>query len=569
MKLIRKLFPILTWLPNYPKHYLRGDLSAGLTVGVMLIPQGMAYAMIAGLPPVYGLYASIVPQLIYALMGTSRQLSVAPVAMDSLLVASGVAVMASQGTNAYITFAVLLAFFMGLFQLLLGSFKMGFITNLLSRPVISGFTSAAAFIIALSQLKHLLGLDIGNSSRLLDLFQMLISNFSEIHLLTSLTGLLGIGIIVLSKRVHRSLPGALVAVILGISLVFFLGLNAAGVSIVAGIPTGLPDFRMVEFSLEEVKQLAPLAMTIAVIAYMEAFSVAKAIEHRKHTSFVRPNQELIALGAANVIGSLFQSYPVTGGFSRTAVNDESGANTPLAAIFSATIVILSLLFLMPLFYFLPKAILAAIVMVAIFKLVDIQLPIKLWKEGKVEFFLLMATFLSTLNFGMVEGIIVGISLSILHLLYKSAYPHIAKLGRLKGHHEFRNIKRFSDLEKWDNVLILRMDAPLTFINIQYFKDYVLSNLTEHTEIVLLDASPINHVDSTAIAGLNDLLSTLETKDIHFYICDIIGPVRDVFHKTGFTEILTRDNVFIDLNEAMKFIETHNIGDFKIHASQHT
>ncbi len=554
MGLIKKFLPIANWLPRYKREYINGDVFAGLTVGVMLIPQGMAYAMIAGLPPVYGLYASIVPQIIYAMFGTSRQLSVAPVAMDSLLVAAGVSMMATEGTEAYILLAILVAFFMGAFQLLLGIFRLGFITNLLSKPVISGFTSAAALIIGLNQLKYLMGTDIIKSNRVIDIIIDAGGKLTSTHLLTLGIGIAGIVIIKSVKKIHKAIPGALLAVVLGTVVVYFFQLNTSGVSIVQNIPDGLPAFKLPDFSVGDISQLIPLALTISVVAFMEAFSVAKAIEAKKRNYKVQPNQELIALGAANLIGSLFQSYPVTGGFSRSAVNYQSGAHTPVASIISAVLVGLTLIFLTPLFYYLPEAILASVIMVAVAGLIDIGYARQLWHDSKVEFTLLLVTFLVTLHFSMVPGIVTGIVLSILVLLYKAAYPHIAKLGRIRNHREFRNLSRFKDLEKWDDLLILRVDAPLTFINVQTFKDYVEDNVAQSSsaiKTVILDAAPVNYLDATATQGLKDLLSFLKEKDIRFMICDVIGPVRDTMYKTGLMQLLGEENIFFNLNEAVE------------------
>ena len=281
MNWIQKSLPILQWLPNYKRSQLNGDVFAGLTVGIMLIPQGMAYALIAGLPPVYGLYASIVPQLVYAIFGTSRQLSVAPVAMDSLLIAAGVSVLATEGTDAYIGFAILLAFFMGLFQVLLGIFRMGFITNLLSKPVISSFTSAAALIIGLNQLKYLLGVEIEKSNKVYEIIWNALQKLDETHLVTLLIGIGGIAIIKGAKNIHKSIPGALIAVAFGTILVYFLSLNEGGVSIVQTIPQGLPPFKLPNFDLGKMGELIPLALTISVVAFMEAYSVAKAIEAKR------------------------------------------------------------------------------------------------------------------------------------------------------------------------------------------------------------------------------------------------------------------------------------------------
>lgn len=570
MKLIQKVLPITSWLPSYKKEYLNGDVFAGITVGIMLIPQGMAYALIAGLPPVYGLYASIVPQVIYALFGTSRQLSVAPVAMDSLLVAAGVSVLATQGTDAYIGFAILLAFFMGAFQLLLGVLKLGFITNLLSKPVISGFTSAAALIIGLNQLKYLLGIELVKSNRVYEILWSAIQQVDHTHWITLLIGIAGIALIKGVKKIHKNIPGALVAVVFGTVLVYFMQLDEAGVSIVKTIPEGLPAFQLPNLSLGQLGEIIPLALTISVVAFMEAYSVAKAIEAKKRDYKVLPNQELVALGAANVVGSLFQAYPVTGGFSRSAVNYQSGANTPIASIISAGLVALTLIFLTPLFYYLPEAILASVIMVAVAGLIDLSYARQLWKDSKIEFLLLLATFLVTLNFSMVPGIVTGIVLSILVLLYKAAYPHIARLGRVKGYHEFRNITRFEELEVWENLLILRVDAPLTFINIQYFKEYVentIQDSEDKIDTVILDAGPISHLDATASLGLKDLLEFLKEKHIRFVLCDLIGPVRDTLHRTGLIDIIGKENIFFDLNEAVSFITTHEGEGHKEYALQ--
>lgn len=553
MKGLQQIFPILQWLPNYKRSQLGGDLFAGLTVGIMLIPQGMAYALIAGLPPVYGLYASIVPQLIYAIFGTSRQLSVAPVAMDSLLVAAGISVLATEGTDTYIAFTLLLAFFMGLFQLLLGIFRMGFITNLLSKPVISGFTSAAAIIIGLNQLQYLIGAEITKSNRVFEMVFEVFQKLDEIHLPTLLIGAGGIAIIYILKRIHTAIPGALIAVSVGIMLVIGLDLSQNGVAIVEAIPVGLPSFQLPNFSLGRLSELAPLAMTISVVAFMESYSVAKAIEAKRRNYKVSPNQELIGLGAANLIGSLFQSYPVTGGFSRSAVNEQSGANTPLSSIISAILVALTLLFLTPLFYYLPKAILASVIMVAVANLINISYVKSLWSENKLEFSLLVITFLVTLNFSMVPGIITGVLLSILILLYKSAYPHIAVLGRLEGQSEFRNIRRFKDLEVWEDKLIVRVDASLTFINIQYIKDYIQEALESNTKIseLIVDFSPVGYLDATAVQGLFGLLQTLEEKKVKLILTDIVGPVRDTLHSTGLLERIGIENIYLVLNDALE------------------
>jgi SulP family sulfate permease len=401
-----------------------------------------------------------------------------------------------------------------------------------------------------------MGFDLARSNQVHEILLSAFSRINQTHLSTLLIGVVGILIITVLKKIKKSIPGALIAVIFGVVTVYMLQLNEQGVSIVKTIPSGFPSFVLPDFSLGEFGSLIPLALTISVVAYMEAYSVSKSIEAKKRDYKVMPNQELIALGAANAIGSLFQSFPVTGGFSRSAVNYQSGANTPLASMISAALVALTLIFLTPLFYFLPKAILASVIMVAVSGLIDWKYAIQLWKDSKIEFVLLAITFLVTLNFSMVPGIVSGIIFSILILLYRAAYPHIAVLGRVKSHHGFRNVNRFKDLEKWEDLLIIRMDSPLTFINIQYFKEFILNKINEQPGIkkILLDAGPISHMDASASEGLKDLLRNLKELNIQFFISDLIGPVRDILTKTGMSDEIGQDNIFMDLDEAVNFIK---------------
>ncbi|MEO9873172.1 SulP family inorganic anion transporter [Ekhidna sp.] len=564
MNQLKKVFPMLEWLPGYKKEYLNGDVFAGITVGVMLIPQGMAYALIAGLPPVYGLYVAIVPPVIYAIFGTSRQLSVGPVAMDSLLVATGVSVLATEGTDAYISFTILLAFFVGVFQLLLGAFKLGFITNLLSKPVISGFTSAIAVIIGFSQLKYFLGIDILKSSKFYEIVISIFDQIDTLHLVTMVIGIVGILSILLIKKFSKYIPASLVAVVLGIVAVYLMRLDQNGVSIVKEIPKGLPSFAFPDFSLGKFGSLIPLAFTISVISFIEAFSIGKSLEALKGDHSIVPNKELIGVGTANFVGSFFMSFPATGGFSRTAVNQQAGANTPLASIISAVIVALTLLFLTPVFYYLPHAVLASIIMVAVVKLFDFRYATRLYRENRPEFLILMVTFLVTLNVGMVTGILVGVVSSILFFLYRVAYPHIARLGRIKGHHEFRNVTRFDDLETWEGLMILRIDGPLSFINIQGILQYFKKTLETERQLkqIIIDAGPVSHLDATAADGLINLMKELNQKGVRLVFCDVIGPVRDTMKRTGLTDLISEENLFLSINEALDNALTNANDPFK-------
>lgn len=565
MKNIKAYFPILEWLPAYRREMLSGDVTAGLTVGVILIPQGMAYALIAGLPPVYGLYAAIVPQLIYALMGTSRQLAVGPVAMDSLLVASGISVMAAEGTDAYIAFAISLAFFVGAIQFFLGAARLGFITNLLSQPVISGFTSGAAVIIAINQMKHLTGVDIDRSNQVHKIVGMLGQEINEVHWPTLAIGAGGVLLIMLLKRVNQKIPGSLIAVILGTLLVFLLQLADGGVAIVREIPAGLPSFQVPNLSWELFVKMLPLSGTIAVIAFIEAFSIAKGIESKKKDHQVIPNQELLAIGTSNIVGSFFMAYPSTGSFSRSAINYSSGGNTPLAFLISAVIVGLILIFLTPIFYMLPLSILAAIIMVSVFGLIDVKYPARLLRTNKVEFGLLLATFIVTLTVSLVTGIITGVVLSILVFLYKAAYPHVAILGRVKGSKAFRNVKRFKDLELWENLLIMRVDAPYAFINIQTIKDRVLKEATQRKGLishVVLDSSSVSHIDASAVQGINDLSQALDEMKITLVFTSVIGPVRDALKKNWLLDG-TEGRLFLNTDLAVRSLSGENV---ELHAA---
>ncbi len=551
--MLKRYFPIFEWLPNYKKDYLSGDIAAGLTVGIMLIPQGMAYAIIADLPPVFGLYAALVPQLVYAVLGTSRQLAVGPVAMDSLLVASGLGALAISGIDEYVTMAIFLALFMGTIQLGLGLLRMGFLVNFLSKPVISGFTSAAAIIIGLSQLKHILGTDIERSNQVHFLLKNAFDTITETSFLTLGIGILSIVIIKVIKKINKSIPAALVVVILGIVGVYYLGLEDLGVKIVGDVPDGLPSFNVPTLDYARISELVPIALTLALIAFMEAISVAKAVEEKHDDYEVDPNQELIALGSANIIGSLFQSYPTTGGFSRTAVNDQAGAKTGVSSIISALVVGLTLLYLTPLFYYLPNAVLAAIIMVAVFGLIDFQYPIQLFKNRKDEFFLLLGTFILTLTVGIKEGILLGVLVSLLLLVYRTSRPHIATLGRIKNTDYFKNIFRFEeDTEITDEFLIIRFDAQLFFGNKDYFKKELLkhvNNKGQSLKYIILNAEAINYIDSTAVHMLRQTIKELKTKDTKLVIAGAIGPTRDIFYSSGLIQDIGKENLFVKTSEA--------------------
>lgn len=557
--MLKRYLPILQWLPGYKKSYLSGDIGAGLTVGVMLVPQGMAYAMIAGLPPVFGLYASLIPQIIYAILGTSRQLAVGPVAMDSLLVASGLGALAISGIDEYVAMAIFLALFMGAIQLGLGLLRMGFLVNFLSKPVISGFTSAAAIIIGLSQLKHILGTSIERSNQVHILLKNAFETISDTNLITLGIGIVAIILIKIIKRINKSIPAALVVVVLGVLAIYIFGLHDLGVKIVGEVPSGLPSFEVPSVESSRISELIPIALTLALIAFMEAISVAKAVEEKHSDYEVDPNQELIALGTSNIIGSFFQSYPTTGGFSRTAVNDQAGAKTGVSPIISALIIGLTLLFLTPLFYYLPNSVLAAIIMVAVFGLIDFKYPVELFKNRRDEFFLLLATFIITLTVGIKEGILIGVLISLLLLVYRTSRPHIAVLGRIKNTNYFKNVIRFpEDTETFKEFLIVRFDAQLYFGNKEYFRKELLKQLeVNETEIkyVILNAEAINYIDSSAVHMMRQLISELKIRNITLVITGAIGPTRDIFYSSNLIDDIGKENLFVKTFEALEHCQT--------------
>ena len=520
----------------------------------MLIPQGMAYAMIAGMPPIYGLYAALVPQLVYALMGTSRQLAVGPVAMDSLLVAAGVGALNLINKEDYITTVLFLTLLIGGLQLLMGILKMGFFVNFLSKPVISGFTSAAALLIGFGQLNHILGTNFAQSGRIHELLANIFRSLPYIHWPTFVMGLGSILFIVLLNRFNKKLPVPLFLVVLGILAVVIFSLNTLGIHIVGDIPKGLPGFQVPEFQWDKMGQLMPIAITVALFGFMESVSIAKTVEERHPEYELDPNQELRALGIANILGSFFQSFSVSGSFSRTAVNDKAGAKTGMSLIFSTLIIAGVLLFLTPLFYNLPAVVLGAIIIVSVSGLINLRYPWVLWKNRKDEFLLLVATFLMTLFIGLMEGILFGVLLSLMLLVYRISKPHMAVLGRIKDTSYFKNIDRFSgDVEVEADKLVIRFDAQLYFGNKDYFKKQLYRQIAKKGPVlryIILNAEPINYIDSSAASMLERIILDLRHRDIHFLIAAAIGPTRDILYSSGIVDILGEENLYVQTIDAV-------------------
>nr|MBS0036587.1 solute carrier family 26 protein [Saprospiraceae bacterium] len=555
--LLKKSAPIFEWLPNYKREYLRGDIIAGLTVGVMLIPQGMAYAMLAGLDPIYGLYASTLPIILYTIFGSSRQLAVGPVAIVSILTAAGIASLNPVGTADYLLYAVTLALLVGIIQLGMGLMRLGFVANFLSHPVISGFTSAAAIIIGLSQLKHLLGIEMAGSDKIQLIVSEFLENMNDIHLITLLIGLGGILVIKGSKKIHKMLPGSLLAVILGIVLVSILSLEGKGVSVLGEVPQGLPTFISPSWEMNKWVKLLPIALTISLVGFVESYAVAKTIQTRRRDYKLDANQELIGLGMANFGAAFLKGFPVTGGFSRTAVNDQSGARTGLASLISALLIVFTLLFLTSFFYYLPTAVLASVIIVSVLGLINLQIPVQLWKKDKSDFYLLMATFIVTLTGGIEVGIIVGFALSIILVIFRASRPHMARLGRIPGTDVFRNLDRFYQLEEHSDTLIMRVDGPLYYANIDYVKknfDKWVEEKGKKLKNIVLDTHTITSLDSSAAHALEGWILEWQGQQCEVFICGAKGPVRDAMDKWDIVKLVGIDHTFITVDQVIDMIE---------------
>lgn len=550
-----KIMPIWEWLPRYTKADFKGDFQAGLTVGVMLVPQGMAYGLLAGLPPIYGLYSGIVPLMLYAFFGSSRQLSVGPVALVSLLVLAGVGRFAETGSEAFVGMAIATALIAGLIQVTLSIFRLGFLINFLSHPVISGFTSAAAFIIGLSQLKFLLGIDIPRANRVQDIFVDAAANIHHTNFITLAIGLIGILLILMIRRIRKTLPSGLIVVLLGTAVVWLARLDQYGVDIVKDIPRGLPAFSLPQLTMEEIGKIFPLALTICIISFIESLAIAKTLESRHKSYRVDANQELLALGMSKIGGAFFQAFPTTGSFTRSAVNDEAGARTGMSSILATVLVIITLLFFTPVFYYLPKALLASIIVAAVIGLVDYKEALHLWKTDRRDFLTLMATFLITLTLGIQTGVATGVILSIALLIYRSSKPHVAVLGRLPDTRYFRNVTRFEHAIQYPDKLILRFDAQLYFGNAEFFRETVekLSiDKGEELRYVILDCASVSDMDSTGAHTLREVVSFLKTRGVVFAMASVIGPVRDTLGNTGLLDLIGKDNIHLNVYEAINY-----------------
>lgn len=553
---LKKYLYILEWLPNYNTGFLKNDLIAGLTVSVMFVPQGMAYALLAGMPPIYGLYGGLLPLFLYALFGTSRHLSVGTVAVSSLLVLAGVSQIAEPFTPTYISLVILTGLLAGVFQAIASFIRLGFLANFLSYPVIAGFTSAAAIIIAASQLKYLLGFDIPRFAALYDTFGYAFQHIGATHWPTFFLCISGIGLILGLKKINKSIPGPLIVVVLGILMIKFLRLDEQGIDIVKGVPEGLPTFLLPEWSMANIKLVFPTVLTVSIMGMVETISIGKVWEAKHKNYKIDANQELLAIGISKIGGAFFQALPTSASFTRSAVNSESGAKTQMSSIFTSLLIALTLLFLTPVFYFLPKAILAAIVLLSVKSLFEYKEAIHLWKTHRGDFCMMLATFLVTLFFGIEEGVLAGVVLSVLMVMYRSAQPHIAVLGQIPHTNYFRNVERFPNAIQIPDCLVIRFDSQLFFGNALYFKEFfeelVVSNNTPELTGIVLDASNINDIDSSGLKALKSTKDYLERANVDFYLSGVIGPVRDSLHKADLIDEIGKENQFMYVQDAIDF-----------------
>ncbi|MBM2322143.1 MULTISPECIES: SulP family inorganic anion transporter [Marivita] len=562
---LRGYFPILDWGRTYDRNAFSNDMIAAVIVTIMLIPQSLAYALLAGLPPEAGIYASIAPIILYAIFGTSRALAVGPVAVVSLLTASAVGQVADAGTAGYAIAALTLAFLSGVFLVLLGVLRLGFLANFLSHPVIAGFITASGILIAFSQLKHLLGVS-AHGHTLPELLMSIGAHLGETNVITVIIGVSATAFLFwvrkgLKPALRRlgaspkladvlTKAGPVAAVAVTTISVWLFGLNDKGVKIVGEVPQGLPPLTLPSLSPDLIGQLLMPAILISIIGFVESVSVAQTLAAKKRQR-IDPDQELIGLGAANIGAAFTGGYPVTGGFARSVVNYDAGAETPAAGAFTAVGLAIAAVALTPLVYFLPTATLAATIVVAVLSLVDFSILKKTWGYSKADFTAVAATILLTLTMGVEVGVASGVGISILLHLYKTSRPHVAEIGLVPGTQHFRNIHRHN-VETDPTVLSLRVDESLYFVNARFLEDLVQARVSEGCAIknVILMFSAVNEVDFSALESLEAINQRLTELGIGLHLSEVKGPVMDRLKSTHFVHELN-GRVFLSQYDAWR------------------
>ncbi|MGF1473902.1 MAG: SulP family inorganic anion transporter [Rubrobacteraceae bacterium] len=528
--------PAVGWLRDYGREDLARDFSAALVITVMLVPQSMAYALLAGLPPIYGLYASTVPAIVYALFGTSRHMPVGPPALMALLTFTSVSAITAPGSEEYIGYVLLLALMVGVVQLALGLLKMGFLTNFISHPVLSGFIYASAVIIALSQVKHFLGIPGSEDHSTPGMVVAIVNQIGDTNWIPLAIGLLSIAAIVLIGRFLPRLPGPLIAVVAATIAVYLLSLDGRGVAVVGEVPRGLPRLSVPTINFEVARTLMPAALIVAFVGFIESISVAKAIATREKYK-IDANQELRALGLANLGAAFFSGFPVAGSFSRTAVQYQSGGRTQMASIITALMVVATLLVLTPLFYYLPNSALAAVIVVAVYKLLDFREARYIFEIRGSDGLTLLITFSVTLLVGVEQGIIIGAAFALLAFIRRTAYPQVAQLGYVEEEDTFKGLRSYPEAKTFPEALILRFDARLYFANIPFLEEYLISEVPNHPDLryVIIDSRGINDIDVTALEGLESLISEYQARDVHILFTHMKKPVRERLRKSGWLQ----------------------------------
>ncbi|MFG6591800.1 SulP family inorganic anion transporter [Sulfitobacter sp. 1A12157] len=555
--------PILDWGRRYDRGQFTGDMIAAVIVTIMLIPQSLAYALLAGMPPEAGIYASIAPIVLYAIFGTSRALAVGPVAVVSLMTAAAVGEIAQSGTAGYVTAALTLAFLSGAMLLVLGLLRLGFLANFLSHPVIAGFITASGILIAASQLRHILGIE-AEGHTLPQILSSLWAHLGEVNAIT-----LGLGLAATAflfwvrgglKPLLRRLglgprmadigakTGPVLAIVATTVAVWAFDLGARGVAIVGEVPQSLPPLTLPSFSPHLLSQLLVPALLISVIGFVESISVAQTLAAKKRQR-IDPDQELIGLGGANLGAAFTGGFPVTGGFSRSVVNFDAGAETPAAGAFTAVGLALAALFLTPLIHYLPKATLAATIIVAVLSLVDFSILKRAWVFSHADFAAVSVTILLTLIFGVEAGVSAGVVTSILVHLYKTSRPHMAVVGRVPGTEHFRNVLRH-EVETQPHVLSLRVDESLYFPNARFLEDQLAQYAADKPELtdVALMFPAVNEIDLSALESLEAINTRLKDADIRLHLSEVKGPVMDRLKRSHFLDELTGE-VFLSQHEA--------------------
>ncbi len=567
---LKRLVPAIEWLPSYTREQLTGDLIAGIIVAVMLVPQGMAYAMLAGLPPQVGLYASIVPLVIYGLMGTSRPLSVAPVAIISLMTATTIAPLAEEGSADYLTLALTLALLSGLIQVVMGFMRAGILVAFLSHPVLSGFINAAALVIMASQARHFLGVDIPGDT-FVEQAWSLAQNITGLHVPTVFLGLISLMILLYFKSYatphltaagisrgiagHIARAGTLFTVAGATLAVWIFGLDRnASIAITGDIPSGLPGLTMPNLGPDVLLQLLPSAFIISLVGFMESVSVAKTLASRKREK-IEPDQELVALGAANLGAAFSGGFPVTGGLSRSVVNDSAGARSGMASIFTGAIVLLTVLVLTPLFTYLPRATLAAVVLVAVLGLLETKTLRRALAYNRPDLVALLVTFITVLVMGIEIGIAAGVVTSIVFFLWHTSQPHTAELGRIPGTEIFRNVRRHrTDVDP--AILVIRVDENLYFANANRLEQTILDSVAQRDELsnLVLVGSAINSIDTSALETLEELAIRLQLAGVDTHLAAFKGPILDRLQHTNLMQLIGSHRIHLTTADAVNAIQ---------------